>query len=65
MKYKVALIKSEEGYSVCCPALPGCFSQGETEQEAMDNIQIAIQEYLEAAQETLTGANIREVEIFV
>ena len=63
MKYKVALIKSEEGYSVCCPALPGCCSQGETEQEAVENIRIAIQEYLEATQDTLKGADIREIEI--
>ena len=63
MKYKVALIKSEEGYSVSCPALPGCCSQGETEQEAVENIRIAIQEYLEATQDTLTGADIREIEI--
>lgn len=48
MKYKVVLRKSEEGYSVSCPALPGCWSQGETENEAMENIQDAIQEYLSA-----------------
>ena len=28
MKYKVALKKSKEGYSVSCPGLPGCWSQG-------------------------------------
>lgn len=46
MKYKVILMKSEEGYSVSCPALPGCWSQGETEEEAIENIQDAIREYL-------------------
>lgn len=65
MKYKVILTKSEEGYSVSCPALPGCFSQGETEQDAIDNIQSAIQEYLDAAQGTLTGADVRAIEIAV
>jgi predicted RNase H-like HicB family nuclease len=33
MKYKVALYKSKEGYSVSCPGLPGGGSQGETEKE--------------------------------
>ena len=49
MKYKVALQKTEEGYSVTCPGLPGCWSQGATEGEALENIQAAIQEYLAAA----------------
>jgi len=46
MNYKVALQESDEGYSVSCPALPGCWSQGETEQEALENIKIAIEEYM-------------------
>jgi predicted RNase H-like HicB family nuclease len=46
MLYKVVLQKSEEGYSVSCPTLRGCWSQGETEEEALDNIKIAIEEYL-------------------
>jgi predicted RNase H-like HicB family nuclease len=46
MKYEVKLLKSDEGYAVWCPALPGCASQGETEQEALENIKDAIQEYL-------------------
>ena len=48
MKYKIALYKSEVGYSVSCPDLPGCWSQGATEEEALENIQDAIKEYLEA-----------------
>lgn len=46
MKYKVALRKSKEGFSVSCPGLPGCWSQGKTEHEALENIQDAIREYL-------------------
>jgi predicted RNase H-like HicB family nuclease len=38
MKYKVALHRSEEGYSVSCPGLPGCWSQGQTEEEALELI---------------------------
>jgi predicted RNase H-like HicB family nuclease len=49
--YRVVLHHSEEGYSVSCPGLPGCFSQGETEEEARANIRLAIGEYLEAAKE--------------
>ena len=44
MLYKVVLQKSEEGYSVSCPALPGCWSQGETEDEAIGNIKDAIED---------------------
>jgi len=46
MLYKVVLQKSEEGYSVSCPALPGCWSQGETEDDAIENIKDAIEDYL-------------------
>ena len=47
MKYPVALTQTEEGYSVSCPGLPGCWSQGATEDEALANIRDAIHEYLE------------------
>ena len=55
MKYKILLRKSEEGYSVSCPGLPGCWSQGETEEEAIENIQDAIREYLAAFTEAAAG----------
>ena len=63
MRYKIALQKSEEGYSVSCPGLPGCWSQGITEEEALQNIQDAIQEYLAVRDDLLEGAVIREVEV--
>ena len=65
MKYKVLLQQSEEGFSVSCPGLPGCWSQGKTEQEALENIQDAIREYLEAVQESIRGADVREIEVTV
>ena len=65
MKYKVALKKSKEGYSVSCPGLPGCWSQGKTEQEALENIQDAIREYFEAVALISKGFMIREVEVLV
>lgn len=65
MKYKIALRHSEEGYSVSCPGLPGCWSQGETEEEAIANIQEAIREYLAARDESLKDAGVREIEVLV
>lgn len=62
-KYPVVLIRSDEGYAVGCPALPGCWSQGATEAEALDNIRAAIGEYLAAVRESLAGAEMREVEV--
>lgn len=62
-KYKVRLIASDEGYSASVPGLPGCWSQGETEAEALENVRIAIQEYLEVVAEQLKGGEVREVEI--
>ena len=53
MRYKLVLHKSEEGYSVSCPDLPGCWSQGTTESEALKNIQDAIQEYLAMRRSTI------------
>ena len=63
MKYKVALHESEEGFAVSVPGLPGCWSQGRTEAEALDNIRTAIEEYLAAVDGELKGARIREVEV--
>jgi predicted RNase H-like HicB family nuclease len=65
MKYKVALKKSEEGYIVSVPGLPGCWSQGDTEQEALANIEDAIREYIEVAGTLVEGSEIREIEIAV
>ncbi len=48
MRYKVQLLQSEEGFSVSVPALPGCWSEGATEEEALANIRDAIHEYLAA-----------------
>ncbi|MGF1495314.1 MAG: type II toxin-antitoxin system HicB family antitoxin [Elainellaceae cyanobacterium] len=65
MKYKIALYRSEEGITVSVPALPGCWSEGETEEEALANIQDAIREYLAALEERLQDAEIREIEMQV
>jgi predicted RNase H-like HicB family nuclease len=46
MNYRVVLYPSEEGFAVACPDLPGCWSQGATEEEALANISDAIGDYL-------------------
>jgi predicted RNase H-like HicB family nuclease len=48
MNYKVIVKESEEGFSVSCPGLAGCWSQGDTEAESLANIEDAIREYLAA-----------------
>lgn len=63
MKYPVALVPTEEGYSVSCPGLPGCWSQGATEEEALANIRDAIREYLEGAKHLARERNLWELEI--
>jgi predicted RNase H-like HicB family nuclease len=63
--YTVVLEKTEEGFSVGCPGLPGCWSQGATEQEALQNIRVAIQEYLAAVRDSVAGGEVREVEVAV
>ena len=49
MEYTVIVHKAEEGgYWVEVPALPGCFSQGETVEEALKNVREAIEAHLQA-----------------
>ena len=46
LDYDVVLVGSKEGWAVFCPALRGCVSQGDTEEEALENIQEAITGWL-------------------
>jgi predicted RNase H-like HicB family nuclease len=63
MRYQVTIYRSEEGITIGVPALPGCWSEGDTEEEALINIQDAIQEYLAALNDRLQGIETREIEI--
>lgn len=65
MLYKVILHHNEEGISVSVPGLPGCWSEGDTEQEALANIRDAIQDYLSALNDQIQGADVRDVEVAV
>ena len=71
MHFKVVIEKDEEvgSYIVCCPALPGCFSQGDTTDEALENIKEAIQACLESLAEDemksyLTAPTSRVIDVF-
>ena len=66
MRFRVVLEPSEDGgYTVYVPSLPGCISEGETEEEALKNIQEAIELYLGPVEDDLVldeRALVREVE---
>ncbi|HEX5471141.1 MAG TPA: type II toxin-antitoxin system HicB family antitoxin [Lacipirellulaceae bacterium] len=65
MRYKVILEPSDEGFAVSVPGLPGCHSQGLTEQEALDNIRDALKDYLDVVDELASEHVVREVEVEV
>ena len=65
MKYTVSLRRTDEGFSVSVPGLPGCWSQGATESEALENVRDAIREYLAAARDLVGEAEAREVMVAV
>jgi predicted RNase H-like HicB family nuclease len=69
MKFAITLEKDEDGFIiVSCPALPGCHSQGRTEEEAIANIEEAIRGYIASKRkhgETLPKSEVKEVEVTV
>jgi predicted RNase H-like HicB family nuclease len=65
MRYQVVLQHSDEGFAASVPGLPGCWSQGATEAEALENIRSGLQEYLAVIRQEARGADVREVEVAV
>jgi predicted RNase H-like HicB family nuclease len=65
LSYPIVLHKTEEGFAVNCPALPGCWSQGATEEEATENIRDAIREYLAAIGDAFSAETVRQVEVTI
>jgi len=67
MKVQVLLEPSEEGgYTVIVPALPGCISEGNTKEDAIENIKEAIELYLEPVEDdvsTMPGAEKMELAV--
>ena len=60
MQYRIRLVQSEEGWSVRCPSLPGCHSQGDTREDAVQNIQMAIREWLQIEAEESGVSKVEE-----
>jgi len=66
LKFVVTLERDEAGWIVAeCPALPGCLSQGRTEEEALANIREAIEGSLEVRRELGLPLSIRVAEVEV
>jgi predicted RNase H-like HicB family nuclease len=65
MQYKIRLEETDEGFAVWVPGLPGCWSQGKTEEEALENIKDAIKTYLETVEILLEDKQTRMVEVAV
>jgi len=65
MLYQILLNKNDEGYSVSCPGLPGCWSQGDTEEEAIENIRDAIKTYLQTIADLGKDKETRLIEVMV
>ena len=63
MRYKVNLKKTDGGYAVWCPGLPGCWSQGKSEKEAVENIKDAIESYLYAVDKLSKHVRSRYVNV--
>ena len=63
MRYRVALYRSDEGLAVQVPGLPGCWSQGATEQQALENIQAVLAEYLPPMDQLVQAQDVREVSV--
>ncbi len=65
MRYKVLLQHTDEDISVSVPGLPGCWSEGDTEEEALENIRDAIREYVAALEDQTRSQDVREVEVAI
>jgi predicted RNase H-like HicB family nuclease len=63
MKYTVVINESKYGFDVHCPALPGCHSQGDTFEEAIENIKDAIKTYLQMIEEETRDSTVYQVEV--
>jgi predicted RNase H-like HicB family nuclease len=63
VQYRVVLHRTDEGISVSVPGRPGCWSEGDAEEEAIENIRDASREYLAALEDQGRGEDVRVVEV--
>ncbi|MBI5596999.1 MAG: type II toxin-antitoxin system HicB family antitoxin [Elusimicrobia bacterium] len=63
--YHAVLETTEMGYTVHCPELRGCWSQGRTKEEALENIKDAIETYLASMKDVLRKKDVRTVKVTV
>jgi predicted RNase H-like HicB family nuclease len=63
MKLQVVLEPSEDcGFTASVPSLPGCISEGETREDALQNIREAIEAYLEPVDDGVSGKEVRSAD---
>lgn len=65
MSYHIRLLETDESWSVSCLDLPGCYSQGDTRDEALSNIREAIQLWLEVKAEEAGVKTVETLELAV
>lgn len=65
MNYRIVIIESDEGFAASSPALRGCHSQGSTREEALENIRVAIREWLEAEEDEARTFTVTEETVTV
>ncbi len=65
MKYLIAIEKNEDGYTASCPGLPGCWSQGDSREQAIENIHDAIITWLDTAKILSAGKETDYLEVAI
>jgi len=66
MKFDLILEPTEEGgYTIYVPSLPGCISEGNSKEEALENIKEAIELYLEPIYDDLVFGNYEKAEVIL
>ncbi len=64
-QFFIVIHKSKYGYDVSCPTLQGCHSQGDTKEEAIENIRDAIRQYLAALKKLKGREKLMRIEVAV
>jgi predicted RNase H-like HicB family nuclease len=65
MSYRIRLLETKEGWAVSCLDLPGCHSQGDSREQALDNIREAIALWLDVEAEEAGVKSVETLELAV